>query len=111
MKERAVAGEPEKQVFSVDAGKLSDAHVKELQDKFGLKLHLQARSDAVSKVLGRIGDVAVQDFDRTNPGYERVFDRTGGLSDQKAQVINPVDIEDKVRGVADRILQERGKTP
>ena len=99
---------PQVKVFSVDAGKLSDDNLKELQDKFGMQLHVQARADAVSKALGRIGDAAVQNFDRTNPGYERVFDRTGGLTDHQQQVNNPVDLEDKGRGLTERILKERG---
>ncbi|WP_443749955.1 hypothetical protein [Asticcacaulis solisilvae] len=99
---------PEMQsVFSVPAGKLNDTQVKELQDKFGLKLHLQARSDALNTVLGRIGDVAVQNFDRTNPGYERIFDRTGDNNSLASQVINPVELEDRIRGIAQRVMTEK----
>ena len=94
-------------VFSVPAGTLSDMQVKDLQDKFGLKLHLQARSDALNTVLGRIGDVAVQNFDRTNPGYERIFDRTGDNNSLASQVINPVELEDRIRGMAQRVLNEK----
>ena len=101
-----MADEKKKAIFSVEAGKLSDVQLNELQTKFGLQLHLEARSDALSKVLGRIGDVMVQNFDRTNPGYDRVFDRTGGAEERAGNVINPVDLEDRIRGVADRILSE-----
>jgi hypothetical protein len=51
--------------------------------------------------------VAVQDFDRTNPGYERIFDRTAGLEDIRNQVIQPVDLEAHVRNIAERVIREQ----
>jgi hypothetical protein len=98
-------------VFSADASKLSDDQVKQLQDKFGLKLAVRSRADAVTSALNKLANVAVQDFDRTNPGYERIFDRTAGKENIAQSVINPVDLETHVRNVAERIMKERPAQP
>ena len=97
-------------VFTANAAKLTDAHLKELQSKFGLKLHVKSSADAVSKALGKLGEVAVQNFDRTNPGYERSFDRTGDSVIEHGSVIDPVDLEHKVRTIATKVISERGGT-
>jgi hypothetical protein len=102
-----MADSKETAVFAADVAALSDSQIKELQDKFGLKLQVRARADALAKVLGRIGEVAVQNFDRTNPGYERSFDRTADLGDPFSRIINPVDLEDRISGLADRLMRER----
>jgi hypothetical protein len=94
-------------VFSADAAALTADQIKDLQQRFGLKLAVRSRSDAVASALNRLGNVAVQDFDRTNPGYERIFDRTAGMDDIRNQVINPVDLETHVRSVTERIMRER----
>ena len=94
-------------VFSAPAAALSEAQIKDLQDKFGLKLNVRSRTDAVTSALNRLGNVAVQDFDRTNPGYERIFDRTVGMDDMRNQVINPVDLETHVRNIAERVIREQ----
>jgi hypothetical protein len=100
----------EQVVFTGDASTLNDAQIKELQQKFGLKLSVRSTRDAISAALGRIGDAAVQNFDRVNPSYGRVFDRTGdSVGDLKNQVINPVELEAHVREVAERVLRERPK--
>lgn len=97
-------------VFSADAAKLTDVQLKELQSKFGLKLQVRSNAAAVTNALGKLGEVAVQNFDRTAPGYDRGFDRTGtsGL-ELGAAVINPVDLEAKIQNVAKKIISERGK--
>jgi hypothetical protein len=97
-------------VFTGKAANLTDAHLKELQSKFGLQLHVKSSADAVSKALGKLGEAAVQNFDRTNPGYERSFDRTGDSGLEQQAVIDPVDLEQKVRTIATKVINERGKT-
>lgn len=91
-------------VFSADPGGLTDAQVKHLQDTFGLKMGARSSVDAVNRALADL--VAAQDFDRTNPGYDRIFDRTAGTRGD-ASVINPVQLEDRIRSVADSIINER----
>ena len=97
-------------VFSGDAGALSDAHIHELQTKYGLQLKVRSSAESVAKALGKVGEAAIQYFDRVNPGYERVFDRTGP-ADEASKVINPVDLEHHIRGVAEKVLAGRGKLP
>lgn len=95
-------------VFTGASANLSDAHIKELQDKFGLKLQVKSNSDAVTRAIGKLGDAAVQNFDKTNPGYDRIFDRTGDSGLEHQAVIDPVELETKVRTIANKVLQERG---
>lgn len=97
-------------VFTGKTASLTDAHLKELQDKFGLHLHVKSSADAVTKALGKLGEAAVQNFDRTNPGYERSFDRTGDSTIEHQAVIDPVDLENKVRTIATKVISERGGT-
>jgi hypothetical protein len=95
-------------VFTGKTANLTDAHLKELQDKFGLQLHVKSSADSVSKALGKLGEAAVQNFDRTNPGYERTFDRTGESGLEHQAVIDPVELENKVRTIATKVVSERG---
>jgi hypothetical protein len=95
-------------VFSGDASALTEAHINELQTKYGLQLKVRSTAGSVAKALGKIGDAAVQYFDRVNPGYERTFDRTGP-ADEASKVINPVELETHVRSVAEKVLATRLK--
>ena len=101
-----MAGEEETAVFSAPASALSDDQVKELQDRFGLQLHVRASNEAVKSALGRIGDAAVQSFDRTNPSYGRVYDKSSA-GDIRDQVVNPVELESKIRDIVGRMGRER----
>ena len=94
-------------VFSGKTAHLTESQLKELQNKFGLTLHVKSNAEAVNKALGKLGEVAVQNFDRTNPGYDRGFDRTGESGLEK-MAIDPVELETKVKTIASKILSERG---
>jgi hypothetical protein len=108
---RAVVPDEDAVVFSGDAASLSDDTIRELQDKFGLKLQVRSSHDAIASALNRLGEVAVQNFDRTNPSYGRVFDRTGAIENIRDQVINPVELENQIRRVAENVIRNRPAGP
>jgi hypothetical protein len=94
-------------VFSAPATALTDAQIAELQSKYGVTLHLQSTANAVTAALGRLADDGVQLFDKTNPGYDRVYDKQGISADPMQQVINPVDLQTTIEGIASKIVNDR----
>jgi hypothetical protein len=94
---------PHALVFS-SPGPLSQETLNHLQTNFGLQL--KSSSAAVGQQLGRIGDVAVVFFDKSSPGFDKVFDKTspdiGGID-----VINPADLHARVSVLENHVAQLR----
>ena len=77
-------------VFTAPATGLNDAAIKELKDKYGLDMRVRSSSSVVNSVLKVADDVVA--YDRTNPGYDRVYDKDPNTRHQlAAELINPVD--------------------
>ncbi len=74
-------------VLSGDAGKLTDAHIKDLREKFGLEIRIRSESAAVNKLISRI-DLA-SSYDRTHPGYGRVYDKDPDVGSEIGALIRP----------------------
>jgi hypothetical protein len=89
-------------VFTAGAAKLDDATIARLRDEYGLELRVRSSHAAVSDALRGIGDVAVVYFDKTSPGYDKVFDKTSPGS-QVMDVVNPVDLAVRVQDIERRI--------
>jgi hypothetical protein len=83
---------------------LSSDVLSQLQTNFGLQL--KSSSPAVSSQLGTIGDVAVVFFDKSSPGFDKVFDKTspdvGGID-----VINPADLHARLSVLENHVAQLR----
>src|SRR5476651_2076149 len=79
---------PHALVFS-SPGPLSPDVLTQLQTNFGLELKSSAA--VVGAQLGKLGDAAVVFFDKSSPGFDKVFDKTSP-SDAGIDVINPADL-------------------
>lgn len=78
----------EKLVISADSASLSDAQLKELQEKYGLNVRVRSDVAAVDKLINKI-DLA-SSYDRTFPGYDRSYDKDPDVNSLLGQVINPI---------------------
>jgi hypothetical protein len=95
-------------VFSAPAASLTDAQISELQNKYGVTLHLQSTANAVNSAIAKLADDGVQTFDKTQPGYDRVYDKQGSSFDNPMQqVINPVDLQSTIEGIASQVVSEQ----
>jgi hypothetical protein len=96
-------GEPrmDSVVFAAPAN-LDEATVQRLKDEFGLDLRVRASRAVIDNVLDRIGDVAVVYFDKSYPGFDKVFDKTSPGS-EVMDVINPVDLRNRINDIESRI--------
>jgi hypothetical protein len=78
-------------VFTGDPKGITEDAIKELQDKFGLEVKVRSSVSAIDSLIARAVDVVA--YDRTHPGYDRVYDRdpnAGHLS--IASRINPAEL-------------------
>ncbi|WP_437755184.1 hypothetical protein [Sorangium sp. So ce1389] len=78
-------------VFSVDEEQLTTDKIQELKDKFGLEIRIRSTSTSIDKLLNRVASDVVA-YDRTHPGYDRIYDRDPNAADVGGAVINPADI-------------------
>jgi hypothetical protein len=100
-----MSGEGEPRVDSVvfsAAANLDEATVQRLKDEFGLELKVRASRAVIDNVLNRIGDVAVVYFDKSYPGFDKVFDKTSPGS-EVIDVINPVELHGRIRDIESRL--------
>jgi hypothetical protein len=89
-------------VFS-SPGPLSQETLTHLQTNFGLQL--KSSSAAVGAQLGKLGDVAVVFFDKSSPGFDKVFDKSS--PDSGMDVINPADLHARLSVLENHVAQIR----
>ncbi len=73
--------------------------LKELQEKYGLEIQVRSNSEAINQLLQGVGRTAAlspqeftRGFDRTNPGYDKFYDRDGpGGGGSREQVTKPIE--------------------
>jgi hypothetical protein len=77
-------------VFTAPGTGLDDSTIKELKDKYGLDMRVRSSSAVVNSILKVADDVVA--YDRTNPGYDRVYDKDPNTRLQLAgEFINPAE--------------------
>jgi hypothetical protein len=96
-------GTPHALVFS-SPGPLSPDVLNQLKANFGLELKSSAAG--VGAQLGKLGDVAVVFFDKSSPGFDKVFDKTSP-SDVGIDVINPADLHARLSVLENHVAQLR----
>ena len=60
-------------VFSGNVKGLSEEHLQELKEKFGLEIKLKSTSDTINRAISKMDLTA--SYDRTHPGYDRSYDK------------------------------------
>lgn len=96
-------GTPHALVFS-SPGPLSQETLTHLQTNFGLQL--KSSSPAVGRQIGKPADVAVVFFDKSSPGFDKVFDKTSP-DISGIDVINPADLHRRVSVLENHVAQLR----
>jgi len=67
-------------IFSGESEGISTDRLKELQEKLGLKLRVRSSAPAVDNLIGAVEEAA--GHDRTVPGYDRDFDKSGSFAEE-----------------------------
>jgi hypothetical protein len=91
-------------VFSSPTPVHSDT-LKEIQDKYGLQL--RSSSTAVNSQIKPGGDVAVVYFDKSSPGFDKVFDKTSP-NQPGWDYIDPASLQSRLTQVEQNIQNQGG---
>jgi hypothetical protein len=96
-------------VFTASSTGLNDAAVKELKENYGLDMRVRSSSAIVNSVLKVADDVVA--YDRTNPGYDRVYDKDPNTRSQfGGEFINPAErVSGEISNVAASAKNQAGK--